>query len=249
MRKVLPILIVLIIIAVLIVVGLIFIVDWNNNNPQNPVITQKNFEINFDANATTGFSWAYTIDKEGIVELVKDEYVANSTDTLMVGVGGKQYYEFKGLSAGSAVITFTYSQSWDKESAPAQTIAYSLTVDNDLKVTAIKIENSPVTTIFPNTYEVFLDANVSTGFTWSYTMDSEDVVKEVGKEYIPTTDTELVGAAGKQKFIFEGFKAGTVTLTFVYSQAWEKDVPPAETKEITLSVDETLHITEIKDIK
>lgn len=249
MKKVLPILIVLIIIAVLIVVGLIFIVGENNNNPQNPVITQNNFEINFDANATTGFSWSYTIDKEGIVELVRDEYIANSTDTLMVGVGGKQYYEFKGLSEGTAVITFTYSQSWDKESAPAQIIAYSLTVDNNLKVTAIKIENSPVTTIFPNTYEVFLDANASTGFTWSYTMDNKDVVKEVGKEYIAPTDTELIGASGKQKFIYEGLKAGQVTLTFVYSRSWEKDVPPAETKTIDLLVDEALHITEIKNVK
>ena len=46
--------------------------------------------ISFDANATTGFSWEYVLDEEGIVEEKSSEYVNKKHPEGMVGYGGRQ---------------------------------------------------------------------------------------------------------------------------------------------------------------
>lgn len=111
-----------IIVVLLIVVFIIF----------KPKITSL-YKLELEANATTGYSWSYSVDKEGIVEFVKDEYISNETNEL-VGVGGKQIYEIKGLKKGKVVIKFEYKRSWEENIDPIETKTITLMVDKNLNV-------------------------------------------------------------------------------------------------------------------
>lgn len=97
----------------------------------------KEATITLEGNPTTGYSWAYAVSPEGVVEEVSNNYEQDPTSASdMVGVGGTFTYVFKGLAEGEAQVTFTYSQSWDTSTEPAETVVYLLKVDKDLNVTA-----------------------------------------------------------------------------------------------------------------
>ena len=94
--------------------------------------------ISFDANATTGFSWEYVLDEEGIVEEKSSEYVNKKLPEGMVGYGGRQLYTFKGVREGSTTATFIYRRPWD-ESSIVHTVRVDLAVDNAGNVTVADI--------------------------------------------------------------------------------------------------------------
>ncbi|MBQ9539720.1 MAG: protease inhibitor I42 family protein, partial [Treponema sp.] len=86
--------------------------------------------ISFDANATTGFSWDYILDEEGIVEEQSNEYVSEKHPKGMVGYGGRQNYTFKAAKAGSTTATFIYHRPWD-ESSTIHTVKVLIKVDKE----------------------------------------------------------------------------------------------------------------------
>ena len=69
---------------------------------------------------------------------------------------------------------------------------------------------------------VTLGSNPTTGFQWSEEASIGDptVLKQVTHEYIEP-DSELVGAAGKEKWTFEALKPGATTVSLEYSRPWE----------------------------
>lgn len=91
------------------------------------------YKYSLDANPTTGYTWEYVMDKEGIVEVTKNEYVASNTDEDIAGASGKQEYEFKGLKEGDVTITFSYLRTWEENSAE-KTEELKLHVDKDLNI-------------------------------------------------------------------------------------------------------------------
>lgn len=83
-----------------------------------------------EANATTGYSWAYTFSNEKMLKVEHEDYAVNEHPEGMVGVGG--VYEIA-LSptmegAGSVTLTLTYSQSWDTQTAPVETVIFDIWV-------------------------------------------------------------------------------------------------------------------------
>ena len=74
----------------------------------------QDFVIALDSNPTTGYNWEVSYD-EAILSLVSEEYKTEKEPGL-VGVGGTQYFTFKGLEKGSTAITLTYKRSWETES-------------------------------------------------------------------------------------------------------------------------------------
>ena len=92
----------------------------------------KTLTVELEANATTGYQWAFKTSKDGIVEL-KGEYVQNDNPEGFVGVGGTQKYAVTGLAEGEVTITFEYLSPGDK--TVGQTAIYVFTVDKDLTVT------------------------------------------------------------------------------------------------------------------
>jgi len=105
------------------------------------------------------------------------------------------------------------------------------------------------------TFDVNLAGNPTTGYQWYLTNETElqaSSIVLVGKNYAQKKNTEkLVGAGGN--FIFS-FKANEVCgqelpkLFFEYKRAWETDVAPASTAEVTLNADcEKKELKQIED--
>ncbi len=84
---------------------------------------------------------------------------------------------------------------------------------------------------------VTLPSNASTGYNWTLAENSDaGVLQEVEHEYI-ATQTNLVGAAGKELWTFKALQDGTSTIRLEYIRPWETGAPPAETFTLTVVVD------------
>ena len=71
---------------------------------------------------------------------------------------------------------------------------------------------------------IVLEENPSTGYSWSYTVEPEGMLREKGSMFVPGETGEgemMTGVPGKRLYSFEPLADGKVTLTFQYAQAWE----------------------------
>lgn len=75
------------------------------------------------------------------------------------------------------------------------------------------------------TFEIELVSNPTTGYSWQVDEIDEAVAKQVGEPEYSTEaqKEEIVGAAGVERFAFEGVAAGEFTLRLVYVRPWEYD--------------------------
>ena len=101
----------------------------------------KTATVELAGNATTGYSWAYTIDPEGIVQDVSDDYNQDSAPGGMTGVGGTYTFTFESVSQGEATITFTYQRVWE-DVPPIETVVYKATVDANGNLTLEKTQDT-----------------------------------------------------------------------------------------------------------
>ncbi len=94
--------------------------------------------ISFDANATTGYSWDYTFDDEGIIEEKSSSYDTDAHSEGIVGYGGRQHYAFKAVRAGSTTARFKYRRPWDPDSEVYR-VSVDMTADaaGNIHITAI----------------------------------------------------------------------------------------------------------------
>lgn len=99
-----------------------------------PQQAENSLTFDFEANATTGYSWSYALSEEGVLELLSDSYVEDEHEEGMEGVGGTQHYAFKAAAPGTVTLTFTYAQPWEGGDT-AEVRAYTVTVGEDLAVT------------------------------------------------------------------------------------------------------------------
>lgn len=83
--------------------------------------------IQLPGNYTTGYTWSYQMDTEGVVSEQSDDYATTNTDSSVDGAGGIQTYVFKAESDGTVTITFSYARSWE-DAEPDSTAIYVLTV-------------------------------------------------------------------------------------------------------------------------
>ena len=66
---------------------------------------------------TTGYRWKLSDNfTEGVVRLVKSEYVAPETE--MVGAGGKEVWTFKVVEPGETTIDLEYVRPWETGVVP-----------------------------------------------------------------------------------------------------------------------------------
>ncbi len=94
--------------------------------------------ISFDANATTGYAWEYTLDDEGIIEEQSSSYDTDEHSEGIVGYGGRQNYLFKAVKEGETTARFSYRRPWDADSL-IYDISVDFTVDTNrnIHITAI----------------------------------------------------------------------------------------------------------------
>jgi len=88
--------------------------------------------------------------------------------------------------------------------------------------------------------EITLEANPTTGFGWQVLEVEGAVVEQQGEKAYRQreTDGRRVGVGGWETFTFKATKAGAADLRLVYRRSWEKDVEPAKTFAVKVTVKE-----------
>jgi inhibitor of cysteine peptidase len=84
-------------------------------------------QVILQGNATTGYTWHYTLTGDGVLTLVSDCY-SITAPTSIVGAGGTYTWNFKALKAGEASITFKYYREWEGEQAALEQVEYKIQV-------------------------------------------------------------------------------------------------------------------------
>jgi inhibitor of cysteine peptidase len=75
-------------------------------------------------------------------------------------------------------------------------------------------------------FTITLKANATTGYQWQLAKPlNESIVQLISSEYL-ADKTKLVGAGGKQVWIFKALKAGQTNISLKYVRPWEKNAPP-----------------------
>jgi inhibitor of cysteine peptidase len=69
-------------------------------------------------------------------------------------------------------------------------------------------------------FTISFESNPTTGYSWFAETDPE-FVKVADEKF--TANSNLIGAAGVQTFIFQSLKAGQTKITLSYMRPWEKE--------------------------
>lgn len=106
--------------------------------------------------------------------------------------------------------------------------------DGDERLT-IDDSGSSIDISVGETFEVVLEGNATTGFTWIVESGDPGIVEVMGEpSFEPESD--LVGAGGEFTFTFEGKAPGTTTLEMAYRRSFET-APPEQTFSVTVTVE------------
>jgi formylglycine-generating enzyme required for sulfatase activity len=79
-----------------------------------------------------------------------------------------------------------------------------------------------VTTAVGEEFEINLESNPTTGYSWSLVEHLPDWLELVGMTYV-ATDPGMVGGGGTEIWTFRATGAGSTTLTFEYERPWEDE--------------------------
>lgn len=93
---------------------------------------KKELEITLIGNSSTGYSWNYEVDKEGIVEINHHLDASGCEDK--TGCDEKNIYTIKGLKPGKVTVTFNYDFIVPEESYQGKEAVYEIVVDEKLKL-------------------------------------------------------------------------------------------------------------------
>lgn len=86
------------------------------------------------------------------------------------------------------------------------------------------------------TFTIALDANPTTGYSWTQNVANPAIVAYVSDVYAAEQrDPQVVGGGGTTTFTFKAVAQGTTTIKLVYARSWES-VPAAQERTITVTV-------------
>ncbi len=143
------------------------------------------------------------------------------------------------IGAGSGMI---YAASPVNAYTPKQPItiqAIRSMSEGDSAVNESKVVNKTMTTVAGKTFNIKLEQNDSTGYSWTYKADPQLTLVKAWEQTTKSQDEgddPIVGAPTNKTWTFKTTKPGTYTVTFKYERAWEKGVKPAETVVYTIHV-------------
>ena len=86
------------------------------------------------------------------------------------------------------------------------------------------------------TFEVALEGNPTTGYTWEVAPGSGDQVALQGEPQFKA-DSNALGSGGIMTLRFEAVKQGTAPLKLIYHRTFEPNAAPLQTFEVTIVVD------------
>lgn len=77
-------------------------------------------------------------------------------------------------------------------------------------------------------FEIELEGNASTGFTWQIMPYDSTVIKQVGEPEFKSNDEGRIGSGGIITFKFQTIADGQTELLLVYRRRWEEHKPPTK---------------------
>lgn len=215
--------------------------DWFELSAEDTVLT-----VRLPGDEANGYAWNAEFSDEDVLELLT-----------MVYENGRWAASYKatGRKTGLTELRLSY----EKDGAfPAATAVLDLSVNDAQK---IEIESAKYVETYADTWvemsedarvlTVRLDANATTGYSWTYEIDNPAVLELVTAEYVPFENEEgLLGVGGEWVASFRGLTAGTASLTLYYGSA--DDAAPVDTRTLEIAVAEdatlTLNFVEMEEI-
>lgn len=87
-------------------------------------------------------------------------------------------------------------------------------------------------------FEIRLEGNVTTGYSWQVVEIDEKAVHRVSEDYVESKqgDQQVVGSGGTFVFRFKALAQGQTKVKIVYQRPWEKDVEPLRSYTLELTV-------------
>ena len=97
------------------------------------------------------------------------------------------------------------------------------------------INETNITSANGDTFTITLDANHTTGYSWTADISDTTILLKESTDYI-VPETHVMGKGGNEVWRFRGVMPGSVTITFKYARPFDKDVPPAKTVTFNVTV-------------
>lgn len=90
----------------------------------------QTLHIALPSNATTGYQWTVSGGDPAILTPAdgNGQEVTDAHAPGMVGVGGSTHWRFTAARAGNTTLTFKYARAWERDTPPAETATYRVTV-------------------------------------------------------------------------------------------------------------------------
>lgn len=96
-----------------------------------PIMLKKGetYHLELPSNPTTGYSWylAKDIPVNAPIRIIKTEYSPQKTN--LVGSGGIQYWDIKGVKTGICTVVLEYKRPWEKNTKPIESKKIVITVN------------------------------------------------------------------------------------------------------------------------
>jgi len=86
-----------------------------------------------------------------------------------------------------------------------------------------------------DTVEIVLDTNPTTGYQWKALPWDTEIIEQMDKP-VYKSRSKAIGSGGELTFYFKALSTGQTLLKFIYFRAFEKDVPPVKSFEVTIEV-------------
>jgi len=84
-------------------------------NSDYEISVNETFQVELVSNPTTGYTWKWANEQfTNIVDTINWTYVPDAPE--LIGSGGKEVWEFRGIQTGIDTIKLEYCQSWDASS-------------------------------------------------------------------------------------------------------------------------------------
>ncbi len=219
-----------------------YITYYNADDDGKTVTLAKGdtLRIVLESNPSTGYSWGISTVDDAVLENTENRYESACDSAEMVGCGGEEVWDFKGIAAGTTTLEMAYYRSWESPETAVRT--FTLTVEVAIAEAdatySEEDDGKKVVLTAGESLRVELESNPSTGYSWHVKMISENVLENTAGQYESdcASDSMVMGCGGKEVWEFKGIAAGETTLEMAYYRPWEEGKDEIETFTLTVQV-------------
>lgn len=95
---------------------------------------------------------------------------------------------------------------------------------------------TPITLQRGSRFTIELPSNVTTGYSWEFSVPVDTKYLKVLKTYYTNPNNGLVGSGGTQGWIIEAMQPGSTSINLEYKRPWEETVPPVQLAAFTVII-------------